>query len=184
MELAAHHEECRAGLFALDGLAPHLGERVFVADGACVVGDVALAHRCSVWFCAVLRGDNGSIRVGERSNVQDGAVIHCLPGGRVDLGCQVSIGHQAAIHGATIGDRCLVGMHATVMDGAVIGHDTLLAAGSLVPPGRRFSPGMLVRGRPARAIRELTDRELEQIRVNAQEYVARADRFARALRRL
>jgi carbonic anhydrase/acetyltransferase-like protein (isoleucine patch superfamily) len=177
---------CRTSvrIFALDGLAPALSADAYVAAGACVVGDVTLASRASVWFCAVLRGDNGSIRVGERSNVQDGAVIHCLPGGRVDLGSQVSIGHQAAIHGARIGDRCLVGMQAIVMDGAVIAPDTLVAAGSVVPPGRRFGPGMLVRGRPARAVRALTARELDQIQANALEYAARAERFARTLWRL
>jgi carbonic anhydrase/acetyltransferase-like protein (isoleucine patch superfamily) len=171
-------------IFALDRVAPAVACGAFLADGACVIGDVTLAERSSVWFCAVLRGDNGSLRIGERSNVQDGALIHCLPGGRVDVGSQVSIGHQAAIHGATIGDRCLIGMQAIVMDGAIIASDTLVAAGSVVPPGRRFAPGMLVRGRPARAVRALTDRELDHIQANALEYVARAERFARTLRRL
>ena len=171
-------------LLALDGLSPRLGAGAFVADGACLVGDVALGERSSVWFCAVVRGDNGAIRIGDRSNVQDGAVIHCLPAGRVDIGFQVSIGHQAAIHGAVIGDRCLIGMQAIVMDGAHIGHDTLVAAGSVVPPGRHFEPGVLVRGRPARAVRTLTRRELDQIQANAFEYVARAERFARTLERL
>jgi carbonic anhydrase/acetyltransferase-like protein (isoleucine patch superfamily) len=168
-------------IFALDGLQPRAAAGAFVADGACLVGDVTLARRASVWFCAVLRADNGPIRIGECSNVQDGAVIHCLPGGRVELGSRVSIGHQAAIHGARIGDRCLIGMQAIVMDGAQIEQDTLVAAGSVVPPGRRFGPGMLVRGRPARAVRTLTVRELDQIQTNALEYVARAERFARSL---
>jgi len=170
--------------FALDGVAPRLGPRSYVADGACLVGDVALDEYVSVWFGAVLRGDNGSIRIGRQSNVQDGAVIHCLPDGEVVVGAQVSIGHLAAIHGASIGDRCLIGMCAVVMDGAVIGHDTLVAAGSIVAGGRRFEPGVLLRGSPACAVRALTERELAGIQANATQYVVRADRFRRALRRV
>ncbi len=176
----------RAGAYrlALDGLAPRVAPGAFVADGACLVGDVALEEHASVWFCAVLRGDNGSIRIGRQSNVQDGAVIHCLPGGRVDIGAQVSIGHQATIHGASVGDRCLIGMHAILMDGVCIGQDSLVAAGSVVPAGRRFEGGWLVRGRPARAVRPLTDRELGHLQANALEYVARSARFLRGLQAL
>jgi carbonic anhydrase/acetyltransferase-like protein (isoleucine patch superfamily) len=170
--------------FALDGLAPRLNRLSYVADSACLVGDVVLDEYASVWFGAVLRGDNGSIRVGCHSNVQDGAVIHCLPDGEVLLGTQVSIGHLATIHGASIGDRCLVGMNAVVMDGTRIGHDTLVAAGSVVAGGRSFEPGVLLRGSPARVVRALTDRERAGIEANAMQYVARADRFRRALRRL
>jgi carbonic anhydrase/acetyltransferase-like protein (isoleucine patch superfamily) len=170
--------------FALDGVAPRLSPRSYVADGACLVGDVVLGEHSSVWFGAVIRGDNGSIRIGARSNVQDGAVIHCLPEGEVLIGAQVSIGHLATIHGATIGDRCLVGINAVVMDGASIGRDTLVAAGSVVTGGRRFEPGVLLRGSPARVVRGLTDRELAGIEANALQYVARADRFRQSLRRL
>ncbi|HUD25188.1 MAG TPA: gamma carbonic anhydrase family protein [Burkholderiaceae bacterium] len=170
--------------FALDGAAPRLSPLSYVADGAYLVGDVALAEQASVWFCAVVRGDNGSIRIGAQSNVQDGAVIHCLPHGEVVVGAQVSIGHLAAIHGACIGDRCLIGMGAVVMDGVRIGHDTLVAAGSIVAGGRHFEPGILLRGSPARAVRALTDQERATIRANAAHYVARAERFRRSLRRL
>ena len=170
--------------FALDGLAPRLSRHSYIADSACLVGDVELDDYSSVWFGAVIRGDNGSIRIGCHSNVQDGAVIHCLPNGEVIVGAQVSIGHLATIHGACIGDRCLVGMNAVVMDGTRIGHDTLVAAGSIVPGGRNFEPGVLLRGSPARVVRPLTDRELAAIQANALQYVARADRFRRALKRL
>jgi len=170
-------------LYALEGLAPRLGLDTYVAGGAHVIGDVELADRCSVWFGAVLRADNGAIRIGARSNIQDGAVIHCLPHGRVELGTCVSVGHQAAIHGACVADRCLIGIQAIVLDGARLECDTLVAAGSLVPPGSRFEPGVLVKGRPARAVRRLTSRELDHIQANALEYAARAERFARALQR-
>jgi carbonic anhydrase/acetyltransferase-like protein (isoleucine patch superfamily) len=170
--------------FALDGIAPRLGRPSYVADGACLVGDVVLGEHTSVWFCAVIRADNGPIRIGTHSNVQDGAVIHCLPQGEVLVGAQVSIGHLATIHGASIGDRCLVGMNAVVMDGVRIGDDTLVAAGSIVAGGRRFEPGVLLRGSPARVVRALTDRERAGILANAQQYVARAERFRRELRRL
>jgi carbonic anhydrase/acetyltransferase-like protein (isoleucine patch superfamily) len=170
-------------LYALEGLAPRLGPGTYVAHGAHLIGDVELADRCSVWFGAVLRADNGAIRIGPRSNVQDGAVIHCLPQGRVELGACVSVGHQAAIHGASIADRCLIGIQAIVLDGVRLQSDTLVAAGSLVPPGRCFEPGVLVKGRPARAVRRLSARELDHIQANALEYAARAERFARALQR-
>jgi len=172
------------GTFALDGIAPRLSPLSYVAEGAFLIGDVVLGEHSSVWFCAVIRGDNGSIRIGGHTNVQDGAVIHCLPDGEVVVGAQVSIGHLATIHGACIGDRCLVGMNAVVMDGASIGHDTLVAAGSIVAAGRRFEPGILLRGSPARVVRALTDRELAAIQVNALQYVARAERFRRTLQRL
>lgn len=173
-----------AGTFALNGVAPRLSALSYVAAGAFLVGDVVLDEHASVWFCAVIRGDNGSIRIGRGTNVQDGAVIHCLPDGQVAVGAQVSIGHLAAIHGASIGDRCLVGMGAVVMDGASIGHDTLVAAGSIVAGGRHFEPGVLLRGSPARVVRALTEHELAEIQANALQYVARADCFRRALRRL
>ena len=170
--------------FALDGMAPRLSRHSYIADSACLVGDVELDDYSSVWFGAVIRGDNGSIRIGCHSNVQDGAVIHCLPNGKVVVGAHVSIGHLATIHGACIGDRCLVGMNAVVMDGTRIGHDTLVAAGSIVAGGRNFEPGVLLRGNPARVVRPLTDGELAAIQANALQYVARADRFRRALKRV
>jgi carbonic anhydrase/acetyltransferase-like protein (isoleucine patch superfamily) len=173
-----------AGAYALDGLAPRVSPLGYVADGAFLVGDVVLGEHSSVWFCAVVRGDNGPIRIGCQSNVQDGAVVHCLPHGEVVIGAQVSIGHLATVHGACIGDRCLVGMNAVVMDGARIGHDTLVAAGSIVPGGRQFEPGVLLRGSPARIVRPLTEGELAAIRANALQYASRAERFRRALRRL
>jgi carbonic anhydrase/acetyltransferase-like protein (isoleucine patch superfamily) len=170
--------------FALDGLKPRLSARSYVADGAFIIGDVLMGERSSAWHCAVIRGDNGQVRIGCQSNVQDCAVIHCLPGGEVVIGSLVSIGHQATIHGASVGDRCLIGIGAVVMDGACIGCDTLVAAGAVVAGGRRYEPGVLLRGTPARAVRTLTDRERAGIAANALEYVARADRFRLALQRI
>ncbi len=171
-------------IFALDAASPRLSPLCYVADGACLVGDVELAEHASVWFGAVIRGDNGAIRIGSQSNVQDGAVVHCLPHGEVVLGVQVSIGHLATIHGARIGDRCLIGMGAVVMDGVRIGDDTLVAAGSIVTGGRHFDPGILLRGSPARPVRALMDHERTMIRANALHYVSQAERFRRLLQRL
>jgi carbonic anhydrase/acetyltransferase-like protein (isoleucine patch superfamily) len=174
----------RPRTFALNGVAPRLGSLAYVAEGACLIGDVVLGENSSVWFCAVVRADNGPIRIGCNSNVQDGAVIHCLPDGEVVVGAQVSIGHLATVHGARIGDRCLVGMNAVLMDGAHIGHDTLVAAGSIVAGGRRFEPGVLLQGSPARVVRTLTDRERAGIQANALQYTLRADLFRRQLMRV
>src|ERR1700752_2734776 len=106
--LPAEARSAKAGprSFALGGIAPRLGPRSYVADGASLVGDAELGEHSRVWFCAGIRGDNGSIRIGCHSNVQDGAVIHCLPDGEVVIGAQVSVGHLATVHGASIGDRC------------------------------------------------------------------------------
>jgi len=177
-------DRSRPRTFALDGLRPRLGANSFVADGAFIIGDVYLGEQASAWYCAVIRGDNGAVRIGFQSNVQDGSVVHCLPGGQVLIGAQVSIGHLATIHGARVGDRCLIGIGAVVLDGAILGHDTLVAAGSIVTGGRTYEPGVLLRGCPARAVRVLSERELAGIRTNALEYVARADRFRRALQPL
>jgi carbonic anhydrase/acetyltransferase-like protein (isoleucine patch superfamily) len=164
----------KEGLFALGSRAPELCRSAYVAPGACLIGDVELGARSSVWFCSVLRGDNGPIRVGARSNVQDAAVVHCRPGGHVSIGCLVSIGHQASIHGASVGDRCLIGMQAIVMDDAEISHDTLVAAGSVILARRRYEPGVLLRGRPARVVRALSKPEIDLIRTTALEYEERA----------
>jgi carbonic anhydrase/acetyltransferase-like protein (isoleucine patch superfamily) len=172
-------------LYELKGVRPHLGREVFVADGARVIGDVHLGDQASVWFGAVLRGDYMPIRVGARTNVQDNAVLHITSGeSPTTLGDDVTVGHAAIVHGCTVGHRCLVGMGSVVLDGAVIGDDSFIAAGSLVTPGTVIPPRSFVLGRPAKAVRAVSDRDLETIRVAAARYVEYAGEFMTACNRL
>ncbi|MCB0128526.1 MAG: gamma carbonic anhydrase family protein, partial [Caldilineaceae bacterium] len=150
---------------------------VFVAPHAVIVGDVTLAEQCSVWFHATLRGDVEPIRIGERTNIQEGAVLHVDPGYPVTVGAGVTIGHRAIVHGATVQDHVIIGMGATVLNGAVIGANSIVGANALVTEGKVFPPGSLILGSPAKAVRTLTDEEIERIRQGAATYVARAAAF-------
>jgi hypothetical protein len=142
------------------GKSPRLGLNVFLAPNATVIGDVELGDEASVWFGAVLRGDIGSIAVGARSNVQDLACVHLTSGlSSTRIGADVTVGHGAILHGCTVGDRALIGMGAIVLDNAEIGAGSVVAAGSLVPPRMIVPPGSLVRGNPARVVREVTESE-------------------------
>lgn len=144
--------------------SPRFGSDVFLAPTAVIVGDVVLGDRVSIWYGAVLRGDVHSIRVGDDSNVQDGAVLHGTLGEwPVIVGARVSIGHQATVHGAVVEDDCLIGIGARVLDGARIGAGSLVAAGALVREGMQVPPRSVVVGVPAVVKRELTDRELDLI---------------------
>jgi carbonic anhydrase/acetyltransferase-like protein (isoleucine patch superfamily) len=160
------------------GISPRLGARAYVDEQASVIGDVSLGEDASVWPMAVVRGDVNRIVVGARSNVQDGAVLHAThdgpftPGGLpLQIGEDVTIGHLAVLHACTVGNRVLIGMHATILDDAVVEDDVILAAGSLVPPGKRLNSGYLYRGAPATQARMLTAKELEHLRYSAAHYV-------------
>ena len=166
---------------------PVLGSGAWVDASAVVIGQVTLGEDASVWPLAVLRGDINTIRVGARSNIQDGCVLHVVhdgphcPGGlSLDIGADVTVGHKAVVHAATVGDRCLIGMGAIVTDGAVIEDDVIVGAGSIVAPGKRLTAGGLYLGSPARRVRELTPRELEQIRYTAAHYVRVKENYRRA----
>lgn len=166
------------GIRSFKGKRPQLGETVWVDPSAQVIGDVVLGADCSVWPCAVIRGDMHAIRIGERVSVQDNAVLHIThdskfnPGGfGLVIGDDVTLAHQAMLHGCTVGSRVMIGMQAMVMDGAVIGDDVILAAGSLVPPGKQLEGGWLYRGRPAQPVRRLTAEELEFLPYVAGNYV-------------
>jgi carbonic anhydrase/acetyltransferase-like protein (isoleucine patch superfamily) len=140
-------------LYALDDLAATLDEGAWAAPSADLIGDVRLGRRASVWFRAVIRADNTPILIGEESNVQDGAVGHSDPGAPLTIGARVTVGHQAILHGCTIGNQALIGMGARILNGAVIGENSLVGAGALVTEGKIFDPGMLIVGAPARARR-------------------------------
>lgn len=166
-----------------EGRQPQLGSDVFLAPGAAVIGDVTIGARSSIWFGAVLRGDDHFIRLGVEVNIQDNAVVH---EGRGELpaiiGDRTTVGHGAILHGCTVGALCIVGMGATIMDGCEIGERCLIAAGSLLAPGTRVPPGTLVVGAPARVKRDLRPDELAHLEQSAGNYVDLARRYLRASR--
>lgn len=166
------------GIYTLKGVTPQLGEGVFVAPTASVIGDVVLGAESSIWFGTVLRGDVFPIRVGARTNVQDNAVVH-VTGGKspTTIGDDVTIGHLALVHGCTIGSRCLIGMGSIVLDDAIIEDECLIAAGSLVPPRMRIPARSLVMGRPARVVRRLEQADIEHIREAGALYVGYAREY-------
>ena len=160
------------------GREPRLDPTAFVAPGAWVIGDVELGPNASVWFGAVLRGDSDRVRVGARTNVQDGAVLHTDPGVPCEVGEDCTIGHGAVVHGCRIGNSCLIGMGAVVLSGAVIGDESLVAAGALVPEGKEFPARSLLLGSPVRRLRELTEEDVERlIRPGARNYLRYVDGY-------
>lgn len=160
---------------------PEIAATAYVAPGAHVMGRVRLLARASVWFGAVLRGDNEPIDIGEESNVQDGAVLHTDPGYPLTVGPRVTIGHQAMLHGCTIGEGSLIGIQAVILNGAQIGRNCLVGAGALVTEGKVFPDGVLILGSPARVARELTPQAISAMHANTQHYVERARRFSQEL---
>lgn len=157
---------------------PRLGRGVFLAETCAVIGDVELGDEASVWYSAVVRGDVMPIRVGARTNLQDGVIVHVTSDrfGAV-IGSDCTVGHGAILHACTIEDRCLIGMGATVLDGAVIGRGSLVGAGALVTPGTVIPPGSLVLGAPAKVKRTINDKELAQIEDGAAHYIELARRY-------
>ncbi|MBN2971848.1 gamma carbonic anhydrase family protein [Roseomonas aeriglobus] len=171
-------------LYAFAGQAPTLGADAWVAPSADLIGDVHLGDQASVWFGAVVRGDNTPIMIGARSNVQEGAALHSDPGAPLMIGEDVTVGHHAVLHGCTIGARSLIGMGAIVLNRAVIGEDCIVGAGALVTEGKAFPPGSLIVGSPARAVRTLDDAAKAMLRASAAVYVAKAADYAVGLKRI
>lgn len=167
---------------------PDIGKRVYVDEAAVVIGDVRLADDVSIWPMCVVRGDVNYIAIGARSNIQDATVIHVThdgpytPEGGIPtvVGEDVTVGHKCLLHACTIGDRCLVGMGAILMDGVVVEDDVIVGAGSLVTPGKRLEAGHLYRGSPARKARPLSEEELEQLRYSAAHYCRLKDAYRKA----
>ncbi len=159
----------------------HKANYVFIASTAVVIGKVTLGENASVWYGAVIRGDIAPIFIGARSNIQDNCVIHVNYNMPVTIGEQVTIGHGAIIHGASIGNNCLIGMGAIVLDGAQIGDNCLVAAGAVVPPRSEIPPGSMVAGVPAKVVRELSAETIEANVRNALEYVELAARYQQAI---
>lgn len=171
-----------ASIIPLTGVkGPDVAETAFVAPGARIVGNVTLKDRSSVWYNAVLRGDSASIVLGEGSNIQDGVAVHVDAASPVVIGRGVSVGHNAVVHGCTIGDTVLVGMGAVVLSGAVIGDECLIAGGAVVLSGAEIPPRSLVAGVPGKVRRELTDDEVDGIRKNAGIYLEHSRHHAESI---
>jgi len=171
-------------IYQLGDVAPEIHPEAYVAPEAVVIGKVRIGRHASVWPGAVLRGDTEPIEIGERSNIQDGAVLHTDPGCPLVVGPDVTVGHQAMLHGCTIGSGSLIGLQAVVLTRSVIGEGCLVAAGALVTEGKSFEAGWMVLGRPAKATRALTEDESAAIRTGTQVYVERAQHYRAALRRI
>jgi len=171
-------------IYAFDGLRPHLHDSVYIAEDATVIGQVSLAQGSSVWPQAVLRADNEPIEIGAGSNVQEGAVLHTDPGYPLDVGQNGTIGHQAMLHGCTIGDGALIGIQAVVLNGAKIGKNCLVGAGALVTEGKEFPDNMLIIGSPAKAVRPLTADDITKLQGNAVNYVQRGQLFNTQLKKI
>lgn len=176
------HHYTSTSLRSFQGHSPSIGNRVLIDPSAVVLGEVVLEEDVSIWPQVAIRGDVHHIRVGARTNVQDGSVLHVTHAGPynpdgwpLDIGCDVTIGHSATLHGCSIGDRVLVGMCATVMDGAEVEEDVVIAAGALVTPGKRLRSGFLYAGGPAREVRPLNDREMDYFTYSAQNYLRLKD---------
>ncbi|MEZ4771752.1 MAG: gamma carbonic anhydrase family protein [Bacteroidia bacterium] len=152
--------------------SPKIDSSVFLAENATIIGDVEIGEQSSIWYFAVLRGDVGAIRIGKRTNIQDGAIVHCTTGlTPAHIGNDCVIGHQAMIHGATIEDEVLIGMGAIVLDEAVVPTHTIVAAGALVPQGSKLESGFLYAGIPAKKIKPLTPQQIDMIRLGAAHYI-------------
>lgn len=169
-------------IYQFENHRPQIDDSAYVAPEAVVIGKVELGPQTSLWPCAVLRGDNEPIRLGAGSNAQDGAVLHTDPGYPCIVGDNVTIGHQAMLHGCTIEDGALIGIQAVVLNGAVIGKDSLVGAGALVTEGKVFPPRSLILGAPAKVVRELSDEEVNELHKNAEVYRERAKTFKQHLK--
>jgi carbonic anhydrase/acetyltransferase-like protein (isoleucine patch superfamily) len=171
-------------LYQLGDDLPRIAAGAWVADSATVIGRVHLAEDASVWFGAVLRGDNDAITIGPRSNVQDGSVLHTDPGRPLVIGAGVTVGHQAMLHGCTIGDDTLIGIQAVVLNGARIGRGCLVGAGAVVTEGKEFPDHSLILGAPAKVVRVLSPEQQATILRSATGYVAKAARYRKGLKRI
>lgn len=162
------------GLIVHHGVRPAVHPTAWVAEGAWLIGEVEVGAEASIWFNAVLRGDINAVRVGRRTNIQDGSVLHVTKEYPVEIGDEVTVGHMAMIHGCRIGARSLIGMNAVVLDNAQVGEQSLVAAGSLVRENFRVPAGTMVAGVPARVVRDLTEEEKDGMVRSAANYVAYA----------
>ncbi len=171
-------------IYQLRDDAPVVPESAYVAPNATLIGKVTLGERASVWFNVVIRADNEPVHIGEGSNVQEAVVLHTDPGFPMNIARNVTIGHQAMLHGCTVGEGSLVGIQSVVLNGAVIGRNCLVGAGAIVTEGKTFPDRSLILGAPARVVRELTDQEIANIADAAAIYVRRRELYKAELKRI
>lgn len=171
-------------VYQLDERVPAIDATAWVAESAQVMGSVVLGPASSVWFGVVARGDSDEIRIGARSNIQDGSVLHADEGVPLHIGDNVSVGHQVMLHGCSVGDGSLIGIGAVVLNGAKIGRNCLVGAGALVTEGKVFPDGSMILGSPAKVVRPLTEAQIADMQRIAQHYVDNAERFRRGLKQL
>ncbi|HZP98777.1 MAG TPA: gamma carbonic anhydrase family protein [Reyranella sp.] len=171
-------------IYELDGKKPVIPASCFVADSATIIGDVRLGERVSILFGAVLRGDNEPIIIGDESNVQENCVLHTDPGAPITVGKGVTIGHCAMLHGCTVGDGALIGVQAVVLNNTVIGKECLVGAGSIVTERKSFPDRKVILGAPAKAARDVTEDNIERIRMDTLSYVHRGAFFKEKLKRI
>jgi len=170
-------------LLPYDDKRPEVTESAWVAPGAHVIGAVYLGEESSVWYGAVLRGDTEAIRIGARTNIQDGCILHADPGYPTVVGEGCVVGHKAVVHGCEVGDGCLIGINATILNGAKIGEGSVVAAGAVVPAGREFPARSLIVGVPAKQIGEVTEEQTQDIARGVRSYIERAAAHREALGR-
>ena len=168
-------------IYELDGVAPSIADTAWVADSAQVIGNVVLGAQASIWFGTVVRGDMERITIGAGSNIQDTSVLHADAGQPLVIGERVTVGHQAVLHGCTVGDGSLIGIGAIVLNGAKIGKNCLVGAGALVTEGKEFPDGSMIIGAPAKVVRQLIPLQIEGLRQSAQHYIDNAQRFHNGL---
>lgn len=170
-------------LYTLEGHAARFhGSRHFVAPNATIIGSVILEEDASVWFGAILRGDNEPINIGRGSNIQDACVLHTDPGAPLSVGANCTVGHMVMLHGCTIGEQCLVGIGSVILNHAVIGKNSIVGAKTLIPEGKVFPEGSLILGSPGKVVRALTPEEIAAIAQAARNYVTNAERYLKELR--
>ncbi len=169
-------------IYELGGRRPQFKGDYFIADNAAVIGAVTLENDVSVWFSCVLRGDTDDLVIGEGTNIQDGSVVHTDPGIKLTVGRNCVVGHQVMLHGCEIGDNCLIGIGAVILNRAKIGRNSIVGARSLVTEGKTFPENSLIMGTPAKVVRELTPQEVQMITLNAQHYVQNFKRYKRELK--
>ncbi len=169
-------------IFSLgDRLVEFTSDNYFIAPNATVIGSVIIGDNVSIWFNAVLRGDNDVITIGDDSNIQDGAVVHVDPGKPAKIGRGVTVGHKAVIHGCTIGDNTLIGINAVILNNAQIGNNCIIGANALIPEGKVIPDGSLVVGAPGRVVRQLDEAQIAQLRRSSAGYVENGRRFREGL---
>lgn len=168
-------------LIELDGKIPTQKGECFVAPDATLIGDCTLGDGASIWFKAIVRADNDSVTIGEQTNVQDGAVLHCDPGFPLEIGNNVTVGHQATVHGCKVGDFSLIGINATVLNGAVIGKHCLIGANALVTEGMVIPDGSLVVGSPAKVLKPLNEAQKDALEQSAIDYSQKAKKYRQAV---